>query len=149
MSFSRGHGKSPKRTSNEMALAMRKDRRTGMSFPALGRKYGVHTNTASRICNEESHKNIAMPEAEIKSDDQLKAEGREATRKLCLEKGWEIPDDLKTPAELEAVGRAQKADEQIEILVQGGYSCESCGVAENGMHLESCQDASGGTLVRQ
>ena len=114
--FQAGHGKSPNRTSNEHTYEIRKLWATGKwTYEQLAIKFNRHPSTIGRLCRGASHRDVAVPQFE-KTDAELKAEGIAATRKLCLENGWPIPDDLKTPEELKAEGKAAVTEQQIEQL---------------------------------
>lgn len=178
MGFQAGHSRSPKRTSNEIVYKIRELYATGQySYGQLASMFGIHENTVGRLCRGSSHHSVAIPAAVAKADAEVRAAALRSERTMFFQYGGkpeDLPDYLKTQAELHAQQQGQKVDDYVAELVApktigssaqrmvefqqrivpqtepnaSAYRCDSCGVAEGGEHLESCQDASGGTLVR-
>ena len=182
MGFQAGHSRSPKRTSNEIVYKIRELYATGQySYGQLASMFGIHENTVGRLCRGSSHHSVAIPAAVAKADADVRAAALRSERTMFFQYGGkpeDLPDYLKTQAELHAQQQGQKIDDYVAEIVApkiidssaqrmvefqqqitpkqvettepnaSVYRCDSCGVAEGGEHLESCQDASGGTLVR-
>ncbi len=107
----------------EQVLDIRQRVKEGVSQARLAREHRVSSYTIYKAVNYLSHNKVAIVESGPRS--MARADEIEASA-------------LRMAAEQALLNQ----NAQISL-----YSCESCGVVEGGEHLDSCQDASGGTLV--
>src|ERR1700679_3044813 len=126
------------KTALTTVLEIRLRYKEGWSQARLAREYQLSVNTIHKMVTLQSYNKVAIVGTEQPAMALASAVEKSALEMLAFQR---LLDQNR-----ESVSEAVTL---IQDLPQTVYCCESCGVAEGGEHLESCQDASGGTLVRQ
>ena len=131
-------GKVPLTTVLEIRLRARE----GWTQGKLAREYHLSVGTIGRIVRMETHNKVAIVGALPTAAPAASELEASANRLLAFQSLLDQNGEAMAVDTDKLINEASKPPATV-------FRCDSCGIVEGGEHLESCQDASGGTLVRQ
>ena len=141
MHFNSGNQPPPK-TPLTTVLEIRLKHREGWSQARLAREYKLSVNTVHKMVTLQSYNKVAIMGAAPAAAPSASTLEESAKRLLAFQAL--LTENAEPPAKAVEMALDKFMAEPSATV----YRCESCDVAEGGEHLESCQDASGGTIFR-